>query len=87
MANLNGYQPTRLPARPLLDFIDKLGGWTLVADRAQLGVKERAQMRNLLALGRRRGTVTMATADRICIDVLDLNPADIYGDAWWDVDE
>lgn len=75
-------RPTRLDAAPILRVIEARGGIDGVVggrtDRDALAFKR------MMSKARECGTISVSSADRYCIKILGVNPALIYGEAWWD---
>jgi len=89
---------TMLPCEPIVEVVSARGGIGAVLGMQPAGVVEPRRSRFTDAECdrwsrayyriARRGCVTPELADRFCLEVLDVNPALVYGDVWWDdVDE
>lgn len=62
----------RLPVEPLLAWLALLGN-----------PKSHTPLWRAVERGRKHGYVSVASADRIAVQVLRAHPAEIWGEAWW----
>lgn len=68
-----------LDAAPLIAYVNGLGGFREVCSDVNLQRRWDAV--------RKRGTISVSAADRICIKGLGINPAVVFGELWWQVDD
>jgi hypothetical protein len=73
----------KLPSAPIVERIDSRGGIdAVVTDR--FDYREKQSIKSRYYKIRQTGEVTSVTADWLCTFLLRVNPALVYGQAWWD---
>lgn len=80
----------RLPLEPLTDLIERRGGLHSVLLNAGHRERSTGYVRYATVVRRAAQTdskLTYAAADRFCIEVFGLHPAEVFGEDWWfDID-
>ncbi len=80
-------KPDTLPAAPLLKLISTRGGIAELSTRRgdQVHGTNRRRAEKSYARILDAGCVTLDAADRMCVELLGMHPAEVYGEQWWEL--
>lgn len=79
---------TYLPAQPIVDKVDTLGGLATLVPMAHRDENGDHHLVRSFYKIRASGRVSLDVADELCVRLLGMQPPLVYGAAWWDaIDE
>ena len=73
----------RLSPEPLLAAFERRGGIEAVLELREIDHAERRRASRALHHARRHGFIGVFQVDTLCINVLGVHPAQVYGEAWF----
>lgn len=78
-----GFRAMRWRPEPLDEALQRVGGIRAAAKANGIPRKDRDRIASNFESARDRGAVTLQLVDQICVDILNIHPCEIYGEAWW----